>query len=205
MNDELGVGVGDAEFVGVGVGVAVGAGVGVGLGVGVGVAVGVGVGVAVCAGVGVGLGVAVGVAVGVGVGVAVGAGVGVGLGVAVGVAVGVGVGVGADVGTGVGAGVGAADDVTLSKVAVPTTPLLWLVTARPARTTVGSAIVWVEPATWVHDTPSAPVYAVKALPLRVIRSQRAGTPGTFVAWDVVAPAVFRHWVATPFVVVMRTA
>jgi hypothetical protein len=180
MNDELGVGVGDAEGAGVGVGVAVGAGVGVGLGVGVGVAVGVGVGVAVCAGVGVGLGVAVGVAVGVGVGV------------------------GADVGVGVGAGVGAADDVTLSKVAVPRTPLLWLVTARPARATVGSAIVWVEPATWVHATPSAPVYAVKALPVRVIRSQRAGTPGTFVAWYVVAPRVFRHWVATPFVAVIRT-
>ncbi len=149
------------------------------------------------------IGAGVGDVVGAGVGVGVGLGVAVGVGVGVGVAVGAGVGV--DVGAGVGGGVGVADDVTLSKVAVPRTPPLWLVTARPASATVGRANVCAEPATGVHATPSAPVYAVKVLPLRVIRSQRAGTPGTLVACDVVAPAVLRHWVATPLVVVMRTA
>lgn len=43
---------------------------------------------------------------------------------------------------------------TVSKVAVPRTPALWLVMAIPARTVVGRAMVWEEPAMSGQVTPS---------------------------------------------------
>ena len=58
---------------------------------------------------------------------------------------------------------------TVSKVALPRALVLWLVTASPASTLVGRAMVWVEPGMSVQVTPSGLVEALKVLVERTMR------------------------------------
>jgi hypothetical protein len=52
-------------------------------------------------------------------------------------------------------------------VTVDRVPVLWDVTARPAKIVVPRSTVAVEPAMGVHETPSGEVKAVNVLPERV--------------------------------------
>ncbi len=62
------------------------------------------------------------------------------------------------------------ESATVSKVALPRALTVWLVTASPARTPAGRAIVIEAPGTAVQVAPSGLVEAVKVLVERTIRT-----------------------------------
>jgi hypothetical protein len=150
--------------------------------------VGVTVGVLVAVNVGVRVKVAVVVAVEVEVEVAVRVCVEVALGVIVEVRVRVAVKVGVGVAT-------PPETATLSIVTEPSTVLSPLLSDMPTKTFVAMLIVS-EP-TSVQATPSAELYALKAVPARVIFTQYGATTSTPEVVEVLPPVVTRRWKTMP--------
>jgi hypothetical protein len=91
---------------------------------------------------------------------------------------------------------------TLSQVAVQSCALLWLTTARPAKTEL--PIVTESLPMNVQTAPSGDVYAENVSPTRVRRTQYGAVTAGPVVFDVVPPVATRRWNALPLPGVTRT-
>src|SRR4051812_13653085 len=85
--------------------------------------------------------------------------------------------------------------VTLSKVAVASVVLVWLLTTTPTRTVAGMPIDAVP--TFVHVAPSDERYAVRDAPARTIRSHAGAVPAPPLMLADAPPVVVRYWSASP--------